>query len=345
MYIKRILVVLAVVSVLALSYFSYTIYEAVFSPNTAFESSEQSLYISKTDNFDSLVKKLEPLLKDTNTFYQVAERKQYRPKAGHFVLKQGMNNNEIINLLRSQNTPVNITFNNAESLEELTENLSTQLDLTADEILVAINANPDVNQKEFNNQQKLSLFIPNTYEVYWNTSAETLSKRLLKEYDQFWTPEREAKRQQLDLSRLEVATLASIVQKETAKVDERPRVAGVYINRLKRSMKLEADPTVVHAIKLKYNNPDTIIRRVLYKDLEIDSPYNTYKNYGLPPAPLIMPDVSSIDAVLNYEKHKYLFFVADMSRPGYHKFAKTLREHNRNANVYRKWINEQGIYR
>jgi len=345
MYIRRILLALVVISVLVLTYFSYTIYEAVFSPNTAFDSPKQSLYISKNDDFDSLQKKLKPLLKDTYTFYQVAERKQYSPKPGHYVLKKGMNNNEIVNLLRSQNTPVNITFNNAESLEELTENLAAQLDLSADELLTAMYSNPEIDRNDFDRQQKLSLFIPNTYEVYWNTSAGALTDRLLKEYDQFWTAEREAKREQLNLSRLEVATLASIVQKETAKVDERPRVAGVYINRLKRAMKLEADPTVVHAIKLKYNKPDTIIRRVLYKDLEIDSPYNTYKNYGLPPAPLIMPDVSSIDAVLNFEKHNYLFFVADMSKPGYHKFAKTLREHNINASAYRKWINEQGIYR
>jgi len=345
MYIKRILLVLVVVSVVVLSYFSYTIYEAVFSPNTAFETNEQSLYISKTDNYDSLIKILSPLLKDTESFYQVAVRKQYTPKAGHFVLKKGMNNNEIVNQLRSTNTPVNITFNNAESLGELTDNLASQLDLSSDEIVEAITSNPVVSEKGLDNQQKLSLFIPNTYEVYWNTSADALIKRLLKEYNQFWTSDRDAKRLKLNLTRLDVATLASIVQKETAKVDERPRVAGVYINRLKRSMKLEADPTIVHAIKLKYNKPDTIIRRVLYKDLEIDSPYNTYKNYGLPPAPLIMPDVSSIDAVLNYEKHNYLFFVADMSRPGYHKFAKTLRAHNINANAYRKWINEQGIYR
>mgnify|MGYP006283616615 CR=1 FL=1 len=345
MYIRKILVALVVISVLVLTYLSYTIYEAVFSPNTAFQSSEKSVYISKKDNYDSLIKKLEPLLKDTYSFYQVAERKQYSPKAGHFVLQKGMNNNEIVNLLRSQNTPVNITFNNAESLEELTENLAFQLDVSADDILEAIDLHSGMTDKALDNQQKLSLFIPNTYEVYWNTSAEALTERLMKEYEQFWTPEREAKRQALNLSRLDVAALASIVQKETAKVDERARVAGVYINRLKRNMKLEADPTVVHAIKLKYNAPDTIIRRVLYKDLEIDSPYNTYKNYGLPPAPLIMPDVSSIDAVLNYEKHNYLFFVADMTRPGYHKFARTLREHNRNASAYRKWINEQGIYR
>jgi UPF0755 protein len=345
MYIRKILVAIAIISVLGLTYLSYTIYEAVFSPNTAFQASEQPFYISKKDNFDSIIKKLDPLLKDTSSFLQVAQRKKYEPRSGHFILKKGMNNNDLVNMLRSQNIPVDITFNNAESLKELSENLSNQLDLTSEEILEAFAENSTINDLKLNKQQQLSLFIPNTYEVYWNLKAEDLTERLLKEYNKFWNAEREAKRQKLNLSRIEVATLASIVQKETAKVDERPKVAGVYINRLKRSMKLEADPTVVFAIKQKYNKPDTIIRRVLFKDLEIDSPYNTYKNYGLPPAPLIMPDVSSIDAVLNYQKHNYLFFVADMENPGYHVFAKTLSQHNKNANAYRKWINKQGIYR
>jgi UPF0755 protein len=345
MYIRKILVAIAIISVLGLTYLSYTIYEAVFSPNTAFQASEQPFYISKKDNFDSIIKKLDPLLKDTSSFLQVAQRKKYEPRSGHFILKKGMNNNDLVNMLRSQNIPVDITFNNAESLKELSENLSNQLDLTSEEILEAFAENSTINDLKLNKQQQLSLFIPNTYEVYWNLKAEDLTERLLKEYNKFWNAEREAKRQKLNLSRIEVATLASIVQKETAKVDERPKVAGVYINRLKRSMKLEADPSVVFAIKQKYNKPDTIIRRVLFKDLEIDSPYNTYKNYGLPPAPLIMPDVSSIDAVLNYQKHNYLFFVADMENPGYHVFAKTLSQHNKNANAYRKWINKQGIYR
>lgn len=345
MYIRKILVALVIISVIVLSYFSYNIYEAVFSPNTSFANKEQSVYISKSDNSDSLIQKLKPLLKDTESFFEVAKRKKYSPKPGHFILKNGMNNNEIVNTLRSQNIPINITFNNAESLNELSDNLASQLDLTSEEILEAFNADQTINELKLNKQQQLSLFIPNTYQVYWNLKADELTSRLLKEYNKFWNSEREVLRQKLNLSRLEVASLASIVQKETAKIDERPRVAGVYVNRLKRTMKLEADPTVVFAIKQKYNNPDTIIRRVLYKDLEIDSPYNTYRNYGLPPAPLIMPDVSSIDAVLKYEKHNYLFFVADMSKPGYHVFAKNLRQHNINASAYRKWINKQGIYR
>jgi UPF0755 protein len=202
-----------------------------------------------------------------------------------------------------------------------------------------------LNENGVTLQQSLAFYIPNTYEFYWNSSAENIRKRLIKQYDLFWDSTREQKRKALNLSRIEVSVLASIVQKESAKVEERPRIAGVYINRLNRDMKLQADPTVIYALKQSYNNPDTIIRRVLNKDLKIDSPFNTYKYYGLPPAPLIMPDVSSIDAVLNYEKHNYLYFVANITKPGYHTFAKSLREHNRNARKYRRWINEQKIYR
>jgi UPF0755 protein len=194
-------------------------------------------------------------------------------------------------------------------------------------------------------QQSLSLYIPNTYEFYWNAEPKDIQKRLLHQYEIFWNSTREEKRKAINLSRLEVSVLASIVQKETAKVDERPKVAGVYINRLKRGLKLQADPTVIYALKQKYQKPDTIIKRVLTKDLTIDSPFNTYKYAGLPPAPLIMPDISSIDAVLNYEKHNYLYFVASTTNPGYHIFAKTLSEHNRNAQKYRRWINQQRIYR
>jgi len=345
MYIKKILVILSICLALFLAYLSYTIYQSVFEPNTSFSSNQQEFFISKKDNIDSVLKHISPHIKDKESFYQVAIRKQYQPKAGHYVLAKGMNNNEIVNVLRSQNTPVNITFNNAENIKELSGILAKQFD---DDSLTFQHVFEDksfLNDKGVTLQQSLAFYIPNTYEFYWNSSPEAVQKRLLKQYDVFWNETREQQRKALDLTRIEVSVLASIVQKESAKVEERPRIAGVYINRLNRDMKLQADPTVIYALKQKYNAPDTIIKRVLNKDLKIDSPYNTYKYYGLPPAPLIMPDISSIDAVLNYEKHNYLYFVADITKPGYHRFAKTLREHNRNARKYRRWINQQQIYR
>lgn len=345
MYIKRILLLMSILIVLALSYISYNIYQTVFSPNTTFQQTSQSVFISKQDNMDSLIKKMSPVLKDVEGFYDVAKRKQYRPQSGHFKLLKGMNNNEIVNVLRSQNIPVNITFNNAENLAELSGKLGSQLDVDSLEIYKTLSDSAFLAKKKLTAQQSLSLYIPNTYEFYWDAEPNAIQNRLIKQYEAFWNSNRETKRQALNLSRLEVSTLASIVQKETAQVVERPKVAGVYINRLKRGMKLQADPTVVYALKQKYINPDTIIRRVLKKDLEIDSPFNTYQNFGLPPAPLIMPDISSIDAVLNYEKHNYLYFVANTKKLGYHVFSKNLREHNRKANIYRRWISERNIYR
>ena len=168
---------------------------------------------------------------------------------------------------------------------------------------------------------------------------------MLKEYHRFWNDKRLLKAKQIGLTPQEVVTVASIVQKETAKVDERPRVAGVYMNRFTNGWKLDADPTVIYALKKHRNDWDVVIKRVLFKDLEIDSPYNTYKNASLPPGPIAMPDISSVEAVLNYEKHDYYFFVADVQNMGYHKFAKTLRQHNQNKKQYVNWINKQGINR
>jgi UPF0755 protein len=191
----------------------------------------------------------------------------------------------------------------------------------------------------------LAMYLPNTYEFYWNTSAAEFCKRMYTEYQQFWNEERKAKAAAIGLSPDEVMSLAAIVQKETAMVDERPRVAGLYINRIKRGMLLQADPTVIYAKKRTEDDFDQVIKRVLYRDLEIDSPYNTYKYTGVPPGPISMPDLSSVRAVLNYEDHDYIFMVADVSNPGYHKFAKTLAQHNRNRAAYVRWINGQGVNR
>ena len=189
------------------------------------------------------------------------------------------------------------------------------------------------------------MYIPNSYEFFWNTSAIKFRDRMLKEYQRFWNEQRLVKAQNLKMTPLEVATLASIVHKETAKVDERPRVAGVYLNRLRDGMLLQADPTVIYALKLHSGDFNQVIKRVLYRDLELDSPYNTYKFGGLPPGPIAMPDITAIDAVLNSEKHDYFYFVANVENFGYHKFAKNLAQHNRNKEQYVRWINSQNINR
>ena len=202
-----------------------------------------------------------------------------------------------------------------------------------------------LKKHNFNNATALGMYIPNSYEFFWNTSAEQFRDRMLKEYDRFWNETRLNKAKAINLTPEQVLIMASIVQKETAKADERARVAGVYMNRYKIGMLLQADPTVIYAIKKSTGDFDQVIKRVLYKDLELDSPYNTYKYVGLPPGLIAMPDISSIDAVLNYENHDYYYFVADVKNFGYHKFAKSLSQHNVNRQEYVNWINKQGVNR
>jgi UPF0755 protein len=191
----------------------------------------------------------------------------------------------------------------------------------------------------------LSVFIPNTYEFFWDTTAEKVREKMAKEYRKFWNAERVAKAEALGLTPLQVSSLAAIVHKETVKADERPVVAGVYLNRLKKGMKLEADPTVIYAMKKQSGDFDQVIKRVLNKDLVIDSPYNTYKNYGVPPGPIAMPDISAIDAVLNPAKHNYIYFCASVTNFGYHEFAVTPAQHEVNRQKYIAWVNKMGISR
>jgi len=251
----------------------------------------------------------------------------------------------MINTLRSQNQPVSLVFNNQERLEDLAGRIATQIEADSLSLIETMQDSTFLAENNFKPETALAMYIPNQYQLYWNTSAETFRNRMLKEYQRFWNEDRMAKAKEIDLTPNEVYTLAAIVQKETAKVDERRRVAGVYMNRYNRGIKLDADPTVIYAVKKKNNDFDTVIKRVLYKDLETDSPYNTYKYAGLPPGPIAMPDISAIDAVLNYEDHDYYYFVANPEKPGYHKFAKTLRQHNNNRQAYVRWINKMGINR
>ena len=347
MYIKKILAAVAIIGVIVLGIFGYYIYNSIFSANTAFKSEEEIVYIPTGASFQTVLDSLQPLVKDLESFSLVAEKKGYasRVKPGRYVLKSGMNNNELVDRLRSGNSPVKVIFNNQERLENLAGRISEQIEADSLSLLEAFNDREFLKENDFNARTAIGMYVPNQYEFYWNTSAVEFRDRMKKEYDRFWNANRLKKAEEIGLSPREVITMASIVQKETAKVDERPKVAGVYMNRYKDGWKLDADPTVIYAIKQKTGNFDTIIKRVLYKDLELDSPYNTYKYREIPPGPIWMPDISSIDAVLNYENHDFYYFVADVKNFGYHKFAKNLAQHNRNKQEYVRWINEQGIKR
>lgn len=347
MNLKRVIWAVLLLGLVICGFIAYQIYSAIFSPNTNFTNEEAYVYIASDADIDDVARNLEPLLKDLGSFRAVADRKGYSTniKGGKYAIKKGMNNNEIINTLRSKNLPVRVSFNNQESLSHLAGRIAEQLEADSVSLVRTMNDSSFLAANGFDEDTKLAMYIPNTYEFFWNTDAEGFRDRMLQEYQRFWNDERKKKAEALGLSPTQVSALASIVQKETVKVDERPTVAGVYINRLKRGIPLQADPTVIYAIKKETQNYDTIIKRVLYKDLEIDSPYNTYKYAGLPPGPIAMPDISSIEAVLNPKKHDYLYFVADVSNFGYHKFAETLAQHNRNKVQYIKWLNEQKINR
>ncbi|MGB0896404.1 MAG: endolytic transglycosylase MltG [Flavobacteriaceae bacterium] len=339
MYIKKILIGIALLGLVVCAGFSYYVYNAIFTPNTAFNNDKAIVFINSTATFDDVVSDLEPLLKDIETFKTVAQKKKYNAniKPGKYELKKGMNNNDIVNSLRVNNMPVKVSFNNQETLQSLAGRVSTQIE--ADSI-VLVNAFTDANflkENGFNSATALGMYIANSYELFWNTSAEQFRDRMHKEYQRFWSEERVAKAKQIGLSKDEVLSLAAIVQKETVKIDERPRVAGVYMNRIKKKMLLQADPTVVYAVKLATGKQ---LKRVLYEHLKFESDYNTYIHVGLPPGPITMPDISAIDAVLNYEKHEYYYFVANIKKIGYHQFAKTLSQHNRNAEAYRRWVSK-----
>jgi UPF0755 protein len=258
---------------------------------------------------------------------------------GRYLLKHGMNSFEIVRMLRAgYQTPVKLTFNNIRTKEELSGKLAAQIEPDSLSILSVFRDTELIKSMGYNEYNFLSLFIPNTYEMYWTASPASLLKRMQSENQKFWNSrERSQKAAKLGLTHQEVYILASIVEKETLVSDEKPIIASVYLNRLRRGQKLQADPTVVFAMG------DFELRRLLHSHLEYDSPYNTYKYAGLPPGPIFMPDISTIDAVLNYEDTDYLFFCAAPGGTGRHLFAVTYRQHLQNASRYHKWLNENSI--
>jgi UPF0755 protein len=343
---KKIAFIVGGVLAAAVLIYGFTLYRDIFSGNTNFHQKEVFVHIPTNSNFEDVKKIMTPLVKDMDRFETVANKKSYpeHVKAGQFLLKKGMNSNEIINSLR-QNVPVKLAFNNQERLEDFAGRIGSQIEADSLSLMKSFLNPKFLSQNGFTETNVLSLFIPNSYEFYWNTSADKFRDKMADEYKKFWTAERKAKAEKLGLTPLQVSVVASIVHKETVKNDERPRVAGVYLNRLKSGMKLEADPTVIYAVKKKDNDFTKVIKRVLYEDLKTDSPYNTYMYAGLPPGPIAMPDITALDAVLNPEQHNYLYFCASVTNFGYHEFAVTPAQHEANRKKYVAWINAQGIRR
>ncbi len=322
-------------------------YRLIWAENLSLNEAKVDVFIGSEPDFETVLNAVRPYITRMSDFELMARVKRLKefPKAGRYVLEQGMNNSEIIDVLRSKNEPILLKFNNQERTEDLAGALARQIEPDSLSLLEAFKDPEFLEAAGVSHDQLLSVFIPNTYEIYWNTDAERFRQRMLGEYKAFWNKNRLKKAKTIGLSPLEVSALAAVVQKESVKVSERPTIAGVYLNRIRRNIPLQADPTVIYAKKKMDQDFEQVIRRVLYKDLTIDSPYNTYKYKGLPPGPITMPDISSIDAVLNAESHGYYYFVADPERPGFHSFSKSLSEHNAKRKDYIKWISAQGIKR
>ncbi|SNS58760.1 UPF0755 protein [Ekhidna lutea] len=341
---KYFIAVFLVVFTMMLSSFAFYTYQILYTPNVLIEKEDQYFAIPKGTTFKQLQNKLaeERIVNDLVSFSFLAKLKDLdtQVKNGMYLLKGDMTNVELINLLRSgAQTPIQLTFSNARLLRQLPKILTQNVEIDSADLAPLLLADTTAEYYGFTDQTFISMFIPNTYEVYWTVTPKGLLDRMKEEYNRFWTEERQQKASNLGMTQVEVSTLASIVQGETNKMDEAATIAGVYINRLKRGIPLQADPTLVFAIG------DFSIRRILNKDKEFDSPYNTYKNRGLPPGPINLPSIPALNAVLNYEDHNYLYFCAKADFSGYHVFAKTLSEHNVNARKFQRALNQERIYR
>jgi len=344
--IKKIITLSAVAVISVLIIYGFILISRIFSANTKFEEKEVYVYVPTGANYTDVKKILEPYLKNYDNFEMVANKRSYpeNVKSGRFLLKKDMNNIDLVRAMRS-NVPVKLAFNNQERLENFAGRVGSEIEADSLSLMKAIKDSTFLKENGFNEENVFAMFIPNTYEVYWNTSAVKFRDKMIKEYHNFWTAERIAKAEKQGLTPVQATILASIVHKESVKKDERPRIAGVYLNRLRLAMPLQADPTVIYALKLKANDFDQVIKRVFYNDLIMKSPYNTYVNVGLPPGPIAMPDITALEAVLNPEKHDYIYFCASVDRFGYHEFASTYEQHQVNAKKYSDWIASQGVTR
>ena len=322
------------------------VYIKFFADNTNFSKDEFYVNVPMGSNYEDVKKIVSPYVDNMSGFELMASLRKYdkNVKPGRFLFKKGMGNFALVATLR-RNVPVKLAFNNQERLENLCARISSQIEPDTTKLLAVFRDSTFLKQNGFTKDNVFAMFIPNSYEFYWNISAEKYRDKMIAEYKKFWTPERLLKAKRLNMTPVEVITLASIVHKETVKADERPIVARTYLNRLEQGMMLQADPTVIYSLKLRDNDFDQIIKRVLYQDLTINSPYNTYINLGLPPGPIAMPDISAIDAVLSPDDNDYIYFCASVERFGYHEFASTYAQHQVNAKKYADWLNSTGTKR
>jgi UPF0755 protein len=329
------------VLLLVVAAFGFFILKRLYTPNVLIKD-DGYVFVPTGSSFNDVVRilKAEQVLKDEETFRWTAMRMNYtgQIKPGRYRLKSGMGNRELVLLLRSgKQAPVRLTLNNIRTREQLAERAAAQLELKASSLLKLMNDRDYLAVKGFSPDNVLAMFLPDTYELYWNTSPDQFITRMKREYDKFWNQRRLKAASDAGLNPVQISVIASIVQQETNKEDEKPVIAGVYINRYRKDWKLEADPTLVYA------NGDFSINRVLNIHKSVDSPYNTYVYKGLPPGPICLPTQQSIDAVLRFRKHDYMYFCARDDFSGYHSFARTYSQHLENARRFQRAMDRRGI--
>jgi UPF0755 protein len=320
------------------------IYKNLFGTGIVTDKNKQVIYIPTGSSYEQVMDTLESnlIIKNIKVLDWLAKKKKYPSlvKPGRYVIGESLTYNNLINLLRSgRQSPVKITFNNLRTLNQIAGKIGKQLEVDSMQIINFLSDDSNYAKDGFSKENIISVFIPNTYEFYWNTDAKGLYSKMLKQYRLFWNDQRLSKAKVENLDPIEVSILASIIDDEVAKPDEKPRIAGVYLNRLKRGIPLQACPTIKFALN------DFSITRILKKYLLVDSPYNTYKHSGFPPGPIGCATIEGMDAVLNAEKHDYLFFAAKADFSGYHNFSRTLSEHNRYALAYQKELDKRKIFK
>jgi UPF0755 protein len=301
------------------------------------------LYVASGSGFEDVYQTLQNdgILKNPESFKKVARLMGYIKEevpAGRFEINSNLNTKNLVSKLRSGNQDaVNVVVNNVRTIADLCGKLDTYFEIDSQTIYEYVTSPDVLKEYQLTSENIMTLFIPNTYQMFWTTKPEKLLQRMKREHDIFWTQEKLNKIKALGLSPVQAYTLASIVEKESNYGPERPAIAGVYLNRIKTGMKLQADPTVVFATG-EYD-----LKRVLYSHLTFDSPFNTYMYEGIPPGPIYMPSISSLNAVISPEKHDYIFFCAKPDDTGQHVFASTLDEHDQNAKKFSAWLNSRGI--
>ena len=340
--IKKIFFTVLAIIIIGGGIYGFSMYQKIYTSNV---TDNFELFITQNTTYDSLLKEIEPHLEDISSFTFVSELKRYpsKIKSGRYLIKKGTSSNDLVNKLRIGNqNAVKLTFNNQDSLEKLAGRIAKQIEADSITLIHSMKDVAFLSEKNLNLHNALTMYIPNTYNVHWDISPEEFRTKMFKQFHNFWNEDRLKKAKKLNLSKKEVTILASIVQQETKINTEKPIVAGLYLNRLKNGWLLQADPTAVFAYKKEFGDHITI-KRVLFKHIEFESPYNTYITSGLPPGPISMADISSIDAVLNYKKHNYYYMCAKPNYSGSHNFAKTNAQHSKNATIYRQWLNKQKI--